>query len=303
MRTTSFFRGTKRLRQLILVAWAMIALWIVMPAQAEEQTEAAETVVFQLHLPLITRSNQVETPLTPTPVTPTPTAPSTATPVAPTTPTPTPAPAAGAIFLDKTRQTNSASLQVDQDGAMHVAYAAFLQWKKASPYEPTDQGSCASMWLRLWPLARRTNPWDAAPMADNILQYESTIWATADLLHGCGIKEFKWPAYMMSFFALSLLESRLLRSLDELMAEEGIADFASVDPHELAAVIRDRGRGYNAHLVEQRKTLRSIARRSAADGQDAVAAARRGTLRRLRQYLPQVQGILPQEGGGIISSR
>jgi type I restriction enzyme M protein len=96
-------------------------------------------------------------------------------------------------------------------------------------------------------------------MADNILQYESTIWATADLLRGCGIKESEWPAYMMPFFALSLLESRLLRSLDELMVEEGITDFADVDPHELAAVIRDRGKGYNAYLVEQRKTLRSIA--------------------------------------------
>lgn len=65
--------------------------------------------------------------------------------------------------------------------------------------------------------------------------------------------------HMMPFFALSLLESRLLRSLDELMAEEGITDFAGVDPHELAAVIRDRGKGYNAYLVERRKTLRSIA--------------------------------------------
>lgn len=36
----------------------------------------------------------------------------------------------------------------------------------------------------------------------NILQYESTIWATADLLRGCGIKESEWPSYMMPFFAL-----------------------------------------------------------------------------------------------------
>jgi type I restriction enzyme M protein len=96
-------------------------------------------------------------------------------------------------------------------------------------------------------------------MPDNILQYESTIWATADLLRGCGIKESEWPSYMMPFFALSLLESRLLRSLDELMAEEGITDFADVDPQELVEVIRDRGKGYNAYLVEQGKTLRSIA--------------------------------------------
>jgi type I restriction enzyme M protein len=96
-------------------------------------------------------------------------------------------------------------------------------------------------------------------MTENILQYESTIWATADLLRGCGIKESEWPSYMMPFFALSLLESRLLRSLDELMAQEGITDFEDVDPADLAEVIRDRGQGYNAYLIEKGKTLRSIA--------------------------------------------
>ena len=95
-------------------------------------------------------------------------------------------------------------------------------------------------------------------MPENILQYESTIWNTADLLRGCGIKESEWPSYMMPFFALSMIESRLLRSLDELMAQEGITDFADVDPKDLAEVIRDRGQGYNAYLVEQGKTLRSI---------------------------------------------
>ena len=47
-------------------------------------------------------------------------------------------------------------------------------------------------------------------MAENILQYESTIWKTADLLHGCGIKESEWPSHLMPFFALSMIESRLL---------------------------------------------------------------------------------------------
>jgi type I restriction enzyme M protein len=95
-------------------------------------------------------------------------------------------------------------------------------------------------------------------MPESILQYESTIWNTADLLRGCGIKESEWPSYMMPFFALSMIESRLLRSLDELMAQEGITDFADVDPQDLAAVIKDRGQGYNAYLIEQGKTLRSI---------------------------------------------
>ena len=41
------------------------------------------------------------------------------------------------------------------------------------------------------------------------------------------------------------------------------------------------------------------ARRPAADRQDQVAPARRRNLRRLRQNLPQVQSVLPQEGGRL----
>ena len=43
----------------------------------------------------------------------------------------------------------------------------------------------------------------------NILQYESKIWATADLLRGCGIKESEWPSFMMPFFALAMGSSVL----------------------------------------------------------------------------------------------
>ncbi|MFM7446994.1 MAG: hypothetical protein ACKO24_00145 [Leptolyngbyaceae cyanobacterium] len=59
----------------------------------------------------------------------------------------------------------------------------------------------------------------ASNAAQNILQYESTIWATADLLRGCGIKESEWPSYMSPFFALAMIESRLLRMLDEMREE------------------------------------------------------------------------------------
>ncbi len=55
----------------------------------------------------------------------------------------------------------------------------------------------------------------------NILQYESKIWATADLLRGCGIKESEWPSFMMPFFALAMIESRLVRMFDELKDEIG----------------------------------------------------------------------------------
>jgi len=52
----------------------------------------------------------------------------------------------------------------------------------------------------------------------DILQYESKIWATADLLRGSGIKESEWPSFMMPFFALTMIESRLVRMLELLLS-------------------------------------------------------------------------------------
>ena len=47
-------------------------------------------------------------------------------------------------------------------------------------------------------------------MNKNILQYESAVWRTADLLIGAGIKQSDFPKYMMPFFALLMVESRLI---------------------------------------------------------------------------------------------
>jgi type I restriction enzyme M protein len=100
----------------------------------------------------------------------------------------------------------------------------------------------------------------------NILQYESTIWSTADLLRGCGIKESEWPAYMMPFFALMMLESRLLRMLEELKAEFGEETLAALgqtapadeSKNDLIQHIQDRGQGYNVYIFEKKQSLRDI---------------------------------------------
>ncbi|NEQ66919.1 MAG: N-6 DNA methylase [Symploca sp. SIO2D2] len=92
----------------------------------------------------------------------------------------------------------------------------------------------------------------------NILQYESTIWATADLLRGCGIKESEWPSYMMPFFALVMIESRLVRMFDELKAELGEDTLAEIEPEDLTALIQDKGQGYNAYIFEKNQTLKDI---------------------------------------------
>ena len=95
----------------------------------------------------------------------------------------------------------------------------------------------------------------------NILQYESRIWSTADLLGGSGIKESEWPSMMMPFFALVMIESRLLRMFDELKAEIGEEELNALkaDSHEdFVDLIRDRGQGYNAFLFERGMTLKDV---------------------------------------------
>lgn len=97
-------------------------------------------------------------------------------------------------------------------------------------------------------------------MNRDILQYESKIWNTADLLRGSGIKESEWPSYMMPFFALVMIESRLLRLLDELRSDLGEETFTAMDPDDRIDLIRDVGQGYNRYVFEQGKTLADICR-------------------------------------------
>jgi type I restriction enzyme M protein len=92
----------------------------------------------------------------------------------------------------------------------------------------------------------------------NILQYESRIWATADLLRGSGIKESEWPAMMMPFFALVMIESRLLRMLETLKADIGEDALKEMDKDDFTNLIRDNGQGYNAFLFERNLTLKDI---------------------------------------------
>lgn len=97
-------------------------------------------------------------------------------------------------------------------------------------------------------------------MADNqnILQYESKIWATADLLRGCGIKESEWPSFMMPFFALAMIESRLIRMLDEMKSVYGEDTLKDMDKADYIDLIKDKGQGYNVYIFERHKTLKDI---------------------------------------------
>ena len=85
----------------------------------------------------------------------------------------------------------------------------------------------------------------------NILQYESKVWATADLLIGAGIKQSDFPKFMMPFFAMMMVESRILRAYDEIKN-----DYTSTEDHIEA--VRDKGQGYNEFVISKNKSLVDI---------------------------------------------
>lgn len=92
----------------------------------------------------------------------------------------------------------------------------------------------------------------------NILQYESKIWATADLLRGSGIKESEWPSFMMPFFALVMIESRLLRMFDAFKDDIGEDVFDQMDQEDRIVLIKDKGQGYNELIFEKDLSLKEI---------------------------------------------
>lgn len=51
------------------------------------------------------------------------------------------------------------------------------------------------------------------PQPRDIMHYESDIWAIADLLLAASVKQSDFPAYMMPFFALMMLEGRMLNAM------------------------------------------------------------------------------------------
>ena len=89
-------------------------------------------------------------------------------------------------------------------------------------------------------------------MSINILKYESKVWKTADLLIASGIRQSDFPKYMMPFFALLMVESRLIRKADRLEKEvsrENIEDFIEMFSLE--------GLGYNYYIIRNKKLLLS----------------------------------------------
>ena len=89
----------------------------------------------------------------------------------------------------------------------------------------------------------------------DILSYESDIWSCADLLISSGIKQSKFPDYMMPFFALIMLEGRMRNEMRDIEENEGIHPKDNIE--DFVEAFRDRECGYNDYIVRQGKTLRN----------------------------------------------
>lgn len=90
-------------------------------------------------------------------------------------------------------------------------------------------------------------------MSINILKYESDIWKTADLLIGAGIKQSDFPKFMMPFFALVMVESRLIRESKRIEAEEGKENM-----EDFLEIFQLEGLGYNDYVIRKGITLKDI---------------------------------------------
>jgi type I restriction enzyme M protein len=101
----------------------------------------------------------------------------------------------------------------------------------------------------------------AQKIGAGLLSCADKIWETADTLRGAGIKASEWPAYMMPFFALMMLESRLRRFRQSRVDEfnSGTSDvFSFKEPPHLEWLeysARAANKGFHLDLLLHGKGL------------------------------------------------
>ena len=100
----------------------------------------------------------------------------------------------------------------------------------------------------------------------DIMHYESKIWDIADILLAAAVKRSDFPAYMMPFFALVMLEGRMRNAIKNVEEEFGIT--AQSNPKDFKDAFMDMDCGYNEYIVMQGKTLSSITNNDSTFDQD-----------------------------------
>lgn len=100
----------------------------------------------------------------------------------------------------------------------------------------------------------------------DIMHYESDIFAVADLLISAGIKQSDFPAHMMPFFALVMLESRMINAVEKVKSEYGITP--EEDEETFRQAYQTLNSGYNEYIVMKGKTLSVICSNDTTFDQD-----------------------------------
>jgi type I restriction enzyme M protein len=92
------------------------------------------------------------------------------------------------------------------------------------------------------------------PKTKDILAYESEVWTSADVLRSSvGLKNSEFPDFMMPFFALRMVESRLIRKYNEVLQ-----DVELVTEEDRIEEIKTTCGFYNSKVIEEKITLASI---------------------------------------------
>lgn len=106
----------------------------------------------------------------------------------------------------------------------------------------------------------------------DIMHYESKIWEIADLLRSASVKQSDFPDYMMPFFALMMLEGRMLNAVQKVKDDEDITP--EEDPEDFKEAFIAMGCGFNDYIVMQGKTLNSICKNDTTFEQDFTSYLR-----------------------------
>jgi type I restriction enzyme M protein len=107
----------------------------------------------------------------------------------------------------------------------------------------------------------------------DIMHYESRIWEIADLMRSASIKQSDFPDYMMPFFALVMLEGRMLNAVQKVKDDEDLTP--EDDPEDFKEAFLAMNCGYNEYIVMQGKTLNSICQNDTTFEQDFANYLRR----------------------------
>lgn len=103
----------------------------------------------------------------------------------------------------------------------------------------------------------------------DVMRYESDIWSVVGLLIAANVKQSDFPAFMMPFFAVMMLEGRMRNAAKAVEAEFGVT--AAETPDDFREMFLTKDCGFNEFIVIEGKTLAKICSNDTTFEQDFKA--------------------------------